>query len=500
MTKRLCRQIGFGKPLLFWGFSLAFGLSRRTSMCSALSSHILSLLYNQYYFIFAILPILLFFCGSVMEDDPIIFVLRYGSYKHYFTSKWRSLGVLCSGLWLGQITILFVTGAGLSVIKQGWDNFSGSSLLKEIAPLLVKSFPGAWVAVFCAAVYMLMGYWLIALLTLWLGYFLQRQKAIKVLLALYILTILSIKLPIMSRPPFCYLTGINHWVLLLHNLTAGWRFPLTVIVTLLFVVTVICSIQGGWRSAAHHHRISKGLPAYYRHILFSASNFLVLAISLALLVGWVWCSGGVPIDGREWVIRLLAGHGTGYFYPLGFMALLLAELLPLWPVGRFLIQATSENSALLMIRSKRRNNILRSLLCVSTEWIACCCVSLLMAEVIPIFALNYVIPVELVLEATMLRFLDMVFQFLIIFLFLCLNRNPTFGFLVVVLLHLLSLLPIPWLPVGASSLLRLRIEGTGGTSLPVTTTVELVVCNLILLTWIWYYGARYLFGKVEVKR
>ena len=154
-----------------------------------------------------------------MEDDPIIFVLRYGSYKHYFTSKWRSLGVLCSGLWLGQITILFVTGAGLSVIKQGWDNFSGSSLLKEIAPLLVKSFPGAWVAVFCAAVYMLMGYWLIALLTLWLGYFLQRQKAIKVLLALYILTILSIKLPIMSRPPFCYLTGINHWVLLLHMVT-----------------------------------------------------------------------------------------------------------------------------------------------------------------------------------------------------------------------------------------------------------------------------------------
>ena len=58
----------------------------------------------------------------------------------------------------------------------------------------------------------------------------------------------------------------------------------------------------------------------------------------------------------------------------------------------------------------------------------------------------------------MLRFLDMVFQFLVIFLFLCLNRNPTFGFLVVVLLHLLSLLPIPWLPVGASSLLRLRIE------------------------------------------
>lgn len=61
--------------------------------------------------------------------------------------------------------------------------------------------------------------------------------------------------------------------------------------------------------------------------------FLCLPYCSALLVGWVWCSGGVPIDGREWVIRLLAGHGTGYFYPLGFMALLLAELLPLWPGG-----------------------------------------------------------------------------------------------------------------------------------------------------------------------
>lgn len=82
MTKRLCRQIGFGKPLLFWGFSLAFGLSRRTSMCSALSSHILSLLYNQYYFIFAILPILLFFCLEAlwkMTQSSLSFAMNHTS-------------------------------------------------------------------------------------------------------------------------------------------------------------------------------------------------------------------------------------------------------------------------------------------------------------------------------------------------------------------------------------------------------------------------------------
>lgn len=81
MTKRLCRQIGFGKPLLFWGFSLAFGLSRRTSMCSALSSHILSLLYNQYYFIFAILPIILNLTDSAGRRKP----------------KWISTGLTIKG-------------------------------------------------------------------------------------------------------------------------------------------------------------------------------------------------------------------------------------------------------------------------------------------------------------------------------------------------------------------------------------------------------------------
>lgn len=495
MIRKLYTQIGWGKFLLLLAFSVVFGLSERTSGASGLSAHVLVALNDQYYFIFAILPILLFVCGSVMEDDAEIVISRYGTYSHYFVAKWRSLGMLCSGLWLVQMVMLFLTGLGLQVTANEWDNLSGGSLLKEIVSLLAENFSGPWQALLCAAVFLLIGYWLISLLALWLGHFLSQSYAIKALLALYVLSVLSIKLPIMSEPPLCYWTGLNHWVLLLHNLAENWRFPLTVIVTILFIAVVAYTIRNSWRHIPFTRKAPSGLAAYYRRLLFSKSNTLLLFGLILLLAGWSWYSGGAPQNGREWVSRLLAGHGTGYFYPLGFMALLLAELFPLWPLGRMLSQAASEHSVCLAVRLKRRKDMLWPLLWASGEWIACWCGLLVLAEAVPVLMLGFELPVGLILEVTGLRFLDMAIQTLVIYILLCLSGQAIFGFLSVILLHILSLLPIPWLPVGLSSLLRLHFVETGGVIQPVWAALELGICNLILLFWLYHYGARRLFEK-----
>ena len=166
MISKLYTQIGWGKFLLLLAFSAAFGLSGRTSGASAHSAHVLAALNDQYYFIFAVLPILLFICGSVMEDDAEIVIFRYGTYSRYFVAKWRSLGILCSGLWLVQMVMLFLTGLGLQVTANKWDNLSGGSLLKEIVSLLAEHFSSPWQALLCAAVFLLIGYWLISLLAL----------------------------------------------------------------------------------------------------------------------------------------------------------------------------------------------------------------------------------------------------------------------------------------------------------------------------------------------
>lgn len=495
MIRRLYTQIGWGKFLLLLAFSVAFGASERTGGASALSTHVLAALNDQYYFIFAVLPILLFICGSVMEDDAEIVIFRYGTYRRYFTAKWSGLGLLCSGLWLAQMVTLFLTGLGLQVTANKWDDLSGGNLSKETASLLAEHFPGPWAALLCTAIFLLIGYWLVSLLALWLGHFLSRPDATKALLALYALSVLSIKLPVISRPPFCYWTGLNYWVLLLHNLAENWRFPLTVIVTILFVAAVAYTIRSGWRHSPFARRAPRGLAAYYRRLLFSNSNMLLLFGSIFLLAGWIWYSGGAPQTGREWVFRLLAGHGTGYFYPLGFMALLFAELFPLWPLGRMLSQAASEHSVCLAVRLKRRSDLLWPLLRASGEWIACWCGLLVLAEAVPALMLGFELPVGLILEATGLRFLDMALQALVICLLLCLSGQAVFGFLSVILLHTLSLLPILWFPVGLSSLLRLHFMETGGVMHPTWAALELGICNLILLFWLYRYGAKRLFEK-----
>ena len=53
----------------------------------------------------------------------------------------------------------------------------------------------------------------------------------------------------------------------------------------------------------------------------------------------------------------------------------------------------------------------------------------------------------------------------------------------------------PGLPVGLSSLLRLHFVETGGAIQPIWAALELGVCNLILLFWLYRYGAQRLFEK-----
>ena len=180
MGRRLFAETGWGKFLLLWSFSLAFGLSSRSGMETSFPLHLLGVLNDQYYIIFAVLPIILFLCASVLEDDAEIVILRYSSYGRYFAAKWRALALLCGGAWLGQMAMLFLSGWGFSPFAEGAVT-SWPDLQNPVFSLLEHFFPNPYMALFCAAVYLLAGYWLIGLLALWLGHFLSRSAAVKVL-------------------------------------------------------------------------------------------------------------------------------------------------------------------------------------------------------------------------------------------------------------------------------------------------------------------------------
>lgn len=492
MIQRLFQEIGKGKFLLLWGLSLLFGLSERTGQNVSLPLHVLDVLNDQYYFIFAVLPIFLFFCASVMEDDVPMVLLRYRTYGRYFFAKWRSLVVLSVFLWLGQMLTILLSGIGLPT-DGSWYISEGQQ--GDVFRLLHVFFSSPIEAVLWSAGYLLLGYWVIGLTALWLGHFCPRSLAVKLLMGLYLLSVAWIKMPIMSRPPFLYFTGINHWILLLHNLTEPWRPAVTAGTTLPLISGMVWSIRWKWRWQPNmpQHR-QTGLARYYRRILFSKHNILMLSAVILLLAIWSWLRSGPPGDATDWLLRLFAGHGTGYFYPMGLMFLLAIDILPLWPLYVLLERVVGERSAFLAIRLTRRRELMRAVLSTAFLWVLLCGCLLSIAAVIPPLMLDLPLDVWITLGVVGLKLLDISVQFLIIFAAICLTGHTTVGFAAVVLMHFLCVLPISWLPVGLSGMLRLALPQTGGITPPSAAVGLLSGLVWGLIIWLHIQGTKRLFN------
>ena len=494
MLQRIGRTVGLSKALLLFGVSLLFGLGERMGAERSLPLHILAVLNDQYYMVFAVLPLFLFLCTGVMEDDTPLMLVRYGTYGRYFFCKWRALAVLAAMLWLGQMAALGLSGLGLSAAGS-WPGASGGQW-REVFTLLQAWFPSLWEAVFCCAGQMLLGYWLIVFTALWLGHFCSRTVAVKLLMALYLFAVLWVKLPVMSRPPFVFLTGLNHWVLLLHNLTAPWRLVVTAGTTTVLIAGMVWLVTRKWRvqlSVPRRHR--RGLSPYYRRVLLTGKNGGFLAGLILLVTVWTWLSGGVPENGTDWVVRLFAGHGTGYFYPMGLLGLLIVQVLPLWPLGVFCTQVIGERSVFLTVRLRRRKELLGAILHTGFVWMLWYGGLLMLAAVLPPALLGFPLDLNLAVSAVGLKLLDVAFQFLLILTALCLTGQAAAGFVAVVLLQFLCVLPIPWLPVGLSSLVRLNLPQTGGAVPVLSAAVVLAALSLALILWLYRRGIQRLFYR-----
>lgn len=496
MIRRTFRKAGAGKFLLLWAFSLLNGIGARSTGPDGQLLHMLALLSDENYAVFVVLPVLLFLCGGLMGDDAQPVLLRYGAYSRYFRAKARALAAVCTVLWLGQLVVLFLTSLGLPRTS-GWPDAQGSGIWRNVFALLKTIFPSPELALFCSALHLLIGYWLVSILALWLGHFLPRISAIAVLAALYVLTVFQARLPAMGRPPLVFLTGLIHWTLLLYNCTAPWRSPLTLCSTVLLLTVIGYTVRSCWqRQISLLQPKPTGLSSLYRRLLFTRRNLALAGSAVVLLALWTWFRGAPPESGRLWVFELLAGHGTGSLWVIGMLFLLLAEVLPLWPLGDLIAKVLQGQTLFAAVRLRRQTDVLWDLLKTAVLWLLFWGVLLLIAAFLPVWFLDLPADPALTLWATGLRLLDMALQFLLLLSVLCLSGQPTAGFEILVLLHLLAVLPIPWLPVGLSSLLRLRLPEAGGAVSPGAAFVLLTGCCLALLLWLWRYGIRKLFAKI----
>ncbi len=124
------------------------------------------------------------------------------------------------------------------------------------------------------------------------------------------------KIPVLTEPPFSFLLFFNHWVLLLHNLLSRGGFRLQSL-RLLFnrrdvflerLPAMAENAVAGGKTGRKVLRLINSVCCSSYGNLGAFGCFRRTPGNMGMEI-----RAGLLADGSEWVIRLLAGHGTGFF-------------------------------------------------------------------------------------------------------------------------------------------------------------------------------------------
>lgn len=481
---------GFGKAFVLFLGCLVFSLSERVNTPLSFEQYLLSAVSDHYYLTYFMLPLVLLSVFPFIEDDSPLTISRFGSYHAYFSQKWLGLGVIAAVLLCVQTAAVLSSGVGLFSGNQ-W-GIKGSSGQAELFEYLQHCFSSPLQAFLLCSVYQFFGTWMVFGLFLWMGHFWKRRCVARIIIVLYLLAAFWIKAPILQDMPF---TGLNHLLILHHNIGTPHRFLITCLTVCAMVSVILVSVRGFWRGGnitfpKRHH----GIAPYYRRQLMTSRNFLILCIAAAVIILYkrLRISGSIPDE--EWINYLFWGHGTGYFQILPFLEMLIVNGVPLYLLAVFTEQTVNGKSLFLLTRVKNRKKLMGGILSVCGQFLFLYTAIWFLGAVISSCVFGggiHIISGKILLFALTMKFLDTMLQFLIMFAVYLLCRQITAGFLVLLAGNLLCVIPVPgtaYLPLGLSCTARIGLFETEA-GIPALTAIGILVFALVLmLGWLLKYG------------
>lgn len=488
---------GKGKLIALFLGCILFGISGRVAASLTYEQHILSVMTDHYYLIYFMIPLFLLVCFSVVEDDAEIVVMRYGSYFRYFLSKWSSVAVLSVLFMVIQLLAILLSGIGLP-FRNKW-MLSGGATQTELFSVLSGYFSSPISCFIVTTLYMQLGLCVSGMFCIWITHFLSRSWSSKVLMGFYIITAVSIKIPFLQELP---VTGFNHWSILHHNLTGEHRFLITSITTLCLVSFMLWTVKKCWHwQLTVHSKKIKGLTQYYCREAITKKNLLIMTVISSVIAVWKYLQNPNTIAADEWIVRLFAGHGTGTFHILSFIEMLITNGLPLCLLAIFIERVTSSHSVFVTIRLKTRYELLNGILKMALMFTAFYGLLFMAIPIIGISALNLQTTAQtitLLLSCVGLKLLDIMTQFLLLMALYCLTKQTTVGFLVLVGLNLLCILPFEisgYLPFGLSSMARIYLPQTQNGISVFEAYGILIITSCIILVWLRFHGHKKLLNN-----
>ena len=271
MKRRNIHIVGKGKLIALFLGSLLYGMSQRGASSLSYEQHILSVITDHYYLIYFMIPLFLFICFSVIEDDSDVVIMRYGRYSRYFLSKSASIAVI-SVIFIGVLLSgINITGIGLP-FENKWTLSEGATQ-GELFTILSGYFTSPLTCMVVSTLYMLLGLCVSGIFCMWLAHFLLKSWTIKLVMGLYIFTAVVIKIPVLQNLP---MTGFNYWIILHHNLIGENRLLITVVTTIVLIIVILYTVKRHWNWRF-------GLTPYYCREALTKKNLLILTVVLSVL-------------------------------------------------------------------------------------------------------------------------------------------------------------------------------------------------------------------------
>ena len=481
--------------LLFLLFGLTiFSMDERITQTLSSQQFILYIFTEHYYLTYLMMPIFMLSIYSSLGDDMEYILIRSTSYWNYFKGKLAVYGIFSFMFVIAQFVVAFIMSIGL----RSDNNFNvPNNPSYELFGYYSQHFSSVTQAIFINCIYMIAGLFIVSIAFFTINNFFSKKVSTKIMIIVYILMIFGLKIDKVNNLPIVF---IDNYIIFHRNF--GYDLKLFInILTMTTVLIVVCILNKKyWNKKLKIKDIRKNKISYYKRLLFSRYNIVMICSVLILMSFWGLLKGNSSFESmNDYLVNLFVGHPVNNIRIIEFLEMLVLNTTPIYIIAIFLEQESSERSLFINIRFgkgiKWMNSILKTSMLFVVSYVL---LNIAIPIAIGIFN-NIPITSQVIQLSTnifIIKVLDLSLQVLVLILLYSLSKNMTLSFLSLLLLNSLCFLPFKWclyLPFGISSLSRFKYIGDYGLTL-IPVIIELSA--FILLSFI--YIEKFAYKKILI--
>lgn len=428
---------------------------------------------DHYYLLYFMIISFIFLLFNLNASDEESVWIRSKTFYKYFFSKVVSI-FLCSTLFvIFHVLIALIMGIGLR-----FENLF--TVLENENLFLLSNFQEFYSNPLSAScfiiIYLILGLTFLGIIFVFLNQFLDSKYVICSIIIMYLMMLISIRTDIDLKFPYLFL---NNYIILHHAFAVlSNKFYYFILLEFILIASILLVIKKFWfKKIIFKFNFSDALSKWNLSILMNKPNLIIILGLLAFLVfSIIFTQKNITFF--DLLTILFFGHGTGYFYFLDFLRLVVYNGIPIYLLSYFLEKESINRSFMIIIRLKKKkywfSSIMRSTVLFLFSYIL---ITLAITYIVSILfnysfnGYNYMIPFfdekgvqylntsYLLLIIISSKFLELFITFQIIFFLFCYTKTSVTGFIVIILSYLLCLLDASWIkyfPIGLSSLARLE--------------------------------------------